>query len=140
MIKLAMCYPAIKERTGLGVLLFSPLTFPYLARHTPAHYQITLYDECVGDKIVPERIDADLVAISAITSDIQRAYEIGDKLRKRGITSVIGGAHVSALPFEALEHFNSVVIGEGENAWKEFLNDFEKGTIKKHMSSILMIH
>ena len=126
MIKLAMVYPSrVKETVG-EELLYSPLALGYLARHTPSNYQVTLYDEYVGADVDPDRLDADLVAVSAITPGIKRAYEIGDRLRKRGIKTIIGGAHVSALPDEALRHFDSVCIGEGEGPWKRFLEDFEK--------------
>jgi len=131
MINLTMCYPSkVKENIGTE-LLFSPLALGYLATHTPAHYEITTYDEYVGESMDPGTIRADLVAISAITPGISRAYEIGDKLRERGIACVIGGAHVSALPEEALKHFDSVVIGEGEGPWRQFLNDFEKGRMQQ---------
>lgn len=108
MIALAMVYPSrVKETTG-EELLYSPLALAYLARHTPSKYQISLYDEYVGADLEPDRVDADLVAVSAITPGISRVYEIGDRLRKRGIKIIIGGAHVSALPDEALQHFDSV--------------------------------
>jgi len=130
MIKLVMCYPSIvKENSGTD-LLFSPLAFAYLARQTPDHYDITLYDEYVGEDINPETIEADIVAVSSLSSAISRAYDIGDKLRKRGIKTVIGGAHVTALPDEALEHFDTVIMGEGERPWKQFLSDYEKNDLK----------
>lgn len=127
MIKLAMVYPSrIKENIS-AELLYSPLTHGYLARHTPDHYQLTLYDEYVGTDIDPDTIDADLVAVSAITPGIRRAYEIGDRLKKRGIKTIIGGAHVTALPEEALQHYDTVCTGEGEGPWMRFLKDFESG-------------
>jgi radical SAM superfamily enzyme YgiQ (UPF0313 family) len=131
MINLAMCY-ASREKENRGTeFLFGPLALGYLARHTPPHYSIQTYDEYVGESMDPRTIKADLVAISAITPGITRAYEIGDALGKRGIASVIGGAHVTALPEEALEHFDSVITGEGEGPWEEFLKDFERGRILK---------
>jgi len=131
MYKLVFCYPSrSKENIGIEVL-YGPLSLAYLARHTPDYYQISLYDEYVGKDLDPETVDADLVAVSSITSGISRAYEIGDILRRRKITCVIGGAHVTALPEEALEHFDSVITGEGENPWKEFLKDFENNRIRK---------
>jgi len=130
MIKLAMVYPSrIKENVS-AELLYSPLTHGYLARHTPDHYRMTLYDEYVGADIDPDTVDADLVAVSAITPGIRRAYEIGDRLRKRGIKAIIGGAHVTALPEEALRHYDTVCIGEGEGPWRQFLKDFESGKTK----------
>jgi radical SAM superfamily enzyme YgiQ (UPF0313 family) len=131
MIKLAMVYPSrVKETTG-EELLYSPLALGYLARHTPDNYRITLYDEYVGTDIDPDTVDADLVAVAAITPGISRAYEIGDRLRRRGIPTIIGGAHVTALPDEALGHFDTVCRGEGEGPWRKFLGDFERGRPEK---------
>lgn len=131
MIKLAVVYPSCTKETHGEELLYSPLALGYLARHTPKHYKISLYDEYVGEDLDPNTVDADLVAFSAITPGIVRSYALADKLRKRGITCVGGGAHVSALPEEALAHYDAVVIGEGERPWQEFLNDFESGASKK---------
>lgn len=131
MIKLVMCYPSrVKENIGTD-FLFSPLALAYLARHTPAHFQIELYDEYVGEDIDPDTVDADIVAVSSLSSGISRAYEIGDKLRARGIKTVIGGAHVTSLPEEALLHFDTVIKGEGEIPWKQFLDDYENGQTKR---------
>ncbi len=131
MYNLIFCYTSkIKENIGTE-LLYGPLSLAYLSRHTPEYYNKILYDEYVGEDLDPETVDADLVAISSLTSGISRAYEIGDILRKRGITCVIGGAHVTALPDEALEHFDAVIMGEGEGPWKDFLKDFENNCIQK---------
>jgi radical SAM superfamily enzyme YgiQ (UPF0313 family) len=130
-MKLAMVYPSRVKETLSAELLYSPLALAYLARHTPGYYQIALFDEYVGCDIDPATVDADLVAISAITPGITRAYEIGDRLKKRGIPTIIGGAHVSALSQEALEHFDHVCIGEGEGPWRRFLKDFETGRTQK---------
>ncbi|MGA2586358.1 MAG: radical SAM protein [Candidatus Aminicenantales bacterium] len=131
MIKLAMVYPSRVKETKGEELLYSPLALGYLARHTPDYYHITLYDEYVGTDLDPDTVDADLVAVSAITPGISRAYEIGDRLRKRGIKTIIGGAHVTALPDEALQHFDTVCQGEGESPWREYLKDYEKGHTKQ---------
>lgn len=125
-----MCYPShVKENVGTE-MLYSPLALSYLARHTPEHYDISLYDEYVGEDLDPDTINADIVAVSSLSSGITRAFEIGDRLRKRGIKTVIGGAHVTSLPEEALEHFDTVILGEGETPWKQFLADYENGGTK----------
>jgi radical SAM superfamily enzyme YgiQ (UPF0313 family) len=131
MTKLAMVYPTLTKETHTASILYSPLAIAYLARHTPAHYKISVCDEYVDDDLNPDTVDADLVAFSPITPGITRAYRLADRLRQRGITCVSGGAHVSALPDEALEHFDAVIIGEGETAWEEFLADFEHDGIKR---------
>ena len=108
MIDLRMVYPSRYNETRGEELLYSPLALAYVARHTPDHYRITLDDEYVGEKVDAARLKADLVAFSPITPGISRAYELADKLRARGITCVAGGAHVTALQDEALQHFDAV--------------------------------
>jgi len=39
--------------------------------------------------------------------------------------------HVTALPDEALLHADSIIVGEAESVWREILDDFIKGSIKK---------
>ncbi len=56
----------------------------------------------------------DLVGISALTSTVKEAYRIGDILKAKGKTVVMGGPHVSARSDEALAHCDYVVRGEGE--------------------------
>lgn len=130
MYKLVFCYPSFDKENEGTEMLYSPLALAYLATHTPDHYQVTLYDEYVGEDLDPHTVDADLAAFSSLSSGINRAYALADVLRKRGITCVIGGAHATAMPEEALQHFDAVIQGEGEGPWKEFLRDFEKGAIK----------
>jgi len=131
MYKIIFYYPASeKENSGIEVL-YSPLSLAYLSTHTPDYYKKELYDEYVGDDLDPIVVNADIVAMSPLTSGIKRAYRVSDILRQRGIICVVGGAHVSAMTEEALVHFDSVIVGEGERPWKEFLNDFENNSIKK---------
>ncbi|MBI3567175.1 MAG: B12-binding domain-containing radical SAM protein [Gemmatimonadetes bacterium] len=130
MTKLAMIYPSRTKETHSEELLYSPLALAYLGRHTPAHYDIALYDEYVGEDVDPATLDADIAAFSPITPGIARAYELADALRARGVYCVAGGAHVTALPDEALQHFDTVVSGEGEGPWQQFLRDFEEGAPK----------
>ncbi|MBN1497192.1 MAG: B12-binding domain-containing radical SAM protein [Spirochaetes bacterium] len=127
MAKIAMVYPS-RENVQMGeIMLYNPLALGYLARHTPDSYKLTLYDEYGGDVFDPDTVDADIVAVAAITPEITRAYHLGDRLKKRGIRTIIGGAHVTALPEEALEHYDCVCVGEGEGPWRNFLKDFERG-------------
>ncbi|GAH52449.1 unnamed protein product, partial [marine sediment metagenome] len=43
----------------------------------------------------------------------------------------MGGMHVSAMPEEALEHSDAVVVGEAEGLWPKLLEDYEEGKLKK---------
>jgi len=69
----------------------------------------------------------DLVGISSISSTAPRAYSLADFYREQGIPVVIGGAHASFLPGEALQHADYVISGEGDEALPELLNTLESG-------------
>ena len=43
---------------------------------------------------------------------------------------IMGGLHVSALPEEAKNHADAVVIGQGEGVWERLLADFEENNLK----------
>ncbi len=60
---------------------------------------------------------ADAVGITAITHTAKRAYRIADAIKERfpGKRVIMGGSHPSALPQEALQHADQVVVGEGES-------------------------
>jgi len=100
-----------------------------LAAVTPPGFKFTFIDEEIEDVIFDE-IDADLVALTGMTVQADRAYEIADEFRKRGITVVMGGIHATVLPDEAALHCDAVAVGEGENTWPEILRDFEQGVLK----------
>lgn len=70
--------------------------------------------------------NSDVACISTITSTAIRAYEIADRLRRLGITVIIGGAHPSFLPDEALEHADYVVRGEGDYTLLELIECLKK--------------
>ena len=105
---------------------FPPLSLAYVAAVTPSNWEIRILDENFDQS---EFEEADLVGITAFTSNITRAYEIARKYRKRNIKVVMGGIHASMLPDEALQYADSVVIGEVEGVWEQLLKDFENNSL-----------
>jgi radical SAM superfamily enzyme YgiQ (UPF0313 family) len=103
-----------------------PMSLSYIAAVTPSDWEVKIADENFGRLEVE---DADLVGISAFTSNINRAYEISRTYRKRGIKVVIGGIHASMLPDEALQYVDAVVIGEAEQIWGKVIEDFENNRL-----------
>lgn len=101
------------------------MSLPVLAALTPPGVDLHLVDEHVEGVDLTEA--ADLVAISAQTASAPRAYEIADAFRARGVPVVMGGMHPSALPEEAGQHADAVVVGEAENQWAQVLTDFAAG-------------
>lgn len=100
-----------------------------VAALTPPDWEIKIIDEKVEKLNL--NAEADLVGITAMTPAVTRAYEIADAFRERGIKVVMGGMHVSKLPEEALQHCDSVVVGEAEDLWPRVIEDFSNGSLKK---------
>jgi len=59
---------------------------------------------------------------------VKECYTLSDRFRAAGVTTVIGGLHVTVVPDEALEHCDIVVAGEGEPVWRNVLSDIESGS------------
>lgn len=81
-----------------------------------------------------ERINAQNITLAGInswTNQAPRAYDIAASLRQRGVPVILGGAHPSVLPDEALRYADSVCIGEVEGVWKDVLADVKNGGLKK---------
>lgn len=75
-------------------------------------------------------VEADLVGISAMTATATWAYAVADELRERGVRVVLGGIHPTALPDEAAEHADAVVVGEAESVWGQVLADAAAGRLE----------
>lgn len=78
----------------------------------------------------PEAVDADVVGFTVLTPQASWVYKTADRLMDAGKKVVLGGIHVSALPEEAGQHADSIVIGEAENIWKQCLDDASAGKMK----------
>lgn len=104
-------------------------TFEALADVTPKEHSIDIIDERL-EKINFED-DYDLIGISAMTNQAPRAYAIADEFIRRGKKVALGGWHPSAMPEEAKQHANAVVMGEGEELWPQLLKDINSGKLKQ---------
>ncbi|MFA5975646.1 MAG: radical SAM protein [Elusimicrobiota bacterium] len=106
-----------------------PLALLTLAALTPADIEVVLTDENIEPIDFDEKVD--LVGITGMTSFIPRAYEIAAEFKKRAIPVVMGGIHASMLPEEAIQHCDSVVIGEAEEIWEHTVRDAQKMNLQK---------
>ena len=116
-----------KEEAFLFRLGF--LNLPYVAAVTPSDVEIRIIDEAYERIDFNERVD--LVGLTAQTPVAPRAYQIAREFKKRGVPVVMGGAHASMLPEEALQHVDAVVIGEAEEVWPTLIEDLKKARLKK---------
>jgi radical SAM superfamily enzyme YgiQ (UPF0313 family) len=129
-VKLELIVPATQEnirRKKKG--LIPPLGLAMVAAVTPPEVEISLTDENVTD--IDFKKEIDLVGITALTVTAPRAYEIADNFRARGVKIILGGAHPSALPDEASQHADAVVIGEAEGIWPNLINDFKANKLQR---------
>src|SRR5690349_22492615 len=121
--------PLYRHRGGVfrKSLRYQPLTLTTLAALVPPELnaELQLIDEGIAD--VPLDLDADLIGLTVITGTAMRAYELADHFRRRGITVVLGGPHVTLIPDDAQPHADAIVVGYAEDTWPQLLRDFSVG-------------
>jgi radical SAM superfamily enzyme YgiQ (UPF0313 family) len=132
-MKVLLVYPTKLDEAGKPIkykkAFLPPLSLAILDALTPPQHQVTVVNDLVEEIDYSE--DYDVVGITAMTSQVERAYQIADKFRSLGKKVVIGGIHATALPGEAKKHADVVVIGEVENLWEQILDDIENNRFKE---------
>lgn len=109
---------------------FSMFTSLSVASCAPDYVETRILDEDVED--IDFNTDADIIGVSFMTFNAPRAYQIGDYFRNEGNKTVFfGGFHPTFMPDEAIQHCNSVCIGEAENNLAKMFEDFRNGSLKK---------
>jgi len=91
-------------------------------------YEVIITDENIEE--IDFDLKVDMVGISAMTSYVNRGYEIADEFRRRGVPVVMGGVHPSFMTDEALGHCDAVVVGEAELVMDKVLDDLENGELR----------
>jgi radical SAM superfamily enzyme YgiQ (UPF0313 family) len=104
-----------------------PVSLGVIAALTPQGWDINIVDENIE---AINDYNFDLVGITTSTMFINRAYELATVFRERSIPVVMGGCHASAMPNEALQYSDAVVVGDAENVWHSLLDDFENNKLK----------
>jgi len=139
-MKILFVYPTINIKI-LNLFRYIPLnltsknyffnksiTFPTLGALTPQQHSIEIVEG--GFKDINFSNNYDLVGITTLTCFVNIAYEIADEFRRRNVKVVLGGWHASALPEEAKQHADSVVIGEAEETWPKLIEDLNTNKLK----------
>jgi radical SAM superfamily enzyme YgiQ (UPF0313 family) len=116
-----------------------PLNLLYLQQLTDnKRFKTCICDENVDDLQPYLTRPYDLAAITCLTSNAPRAYEIAEIFRKRGTPTIMGGIHVSMLPEEAGNYADSIFIGEAEKIWNTVLADLERNELKQRYAGPLV--
>jgi radical SAM superfamily enzyme YgiQ (UPF0313 family) len=125
-VKIELIVPAVEENARIP-----NLALPLLAALSPTDAEISFTDDLLTPIDLEKDLrEVDLVGITVLSKTAPRAYEIADAYRKKGIPVVLGGIHPTALPDEAKEHADSVVLGEAEEVWPDLVEDFRRGDLK----------
>ena len=129
-MRLLLIVPAtLENRRKRRKAICPPLGLAMVAALTPSDVEVALVDENATDLDLDQPVD--LVGISTLTFTAQRAYEIADAFRARGVSVVMGGIHASSMPDEASQHCDAIVIGEAEQSWPQLIADFRAGRLQK---------
>jgi hypothetical protein len=112
-----------------GRLYFVGLAMPLLAAMMPENWEAEIILEIIED--IPMDTDADLIGISTMGHGVIRSIDIAREFKQRGKTVVLGGYMASIMAEEAAKYCDAVVVGDAELVWKELIEDFEKGKLKR---------
>jgi radical SAM superfamily enzyme YgiQ (UPF0313 family) len=130
MKKLVLINP--RNRVSLyGDYLWQPLGLAYVAAATPKHWEVELIDEQCDGTIDYGDVQADLVGLTAFTTQAPRAYRIAQQFRARGIPVVMGGIHASLVQAEAAQYADALFVGECETRWPEVVADVEHARLAR---------
>ena len=120
---------------NVSVLNQMPVNLGYLKTLTPKHWQVDIIDE-TQEPAINDAGDitfggADLVGITSVSYQANRAYQIATACKKRGISVIMGGIHATSHPEEAAKYVDCVVIREAVTLWENIITDFDKGCLQK---------
>lgn len=118
------------------VFRFSMLPSLYVAASMPSYVETQIIDEDIEP--IDFDTDANLIGISFMTYNAPRAYKIADQFREKGKTVIFGGYHPTFMPQEAIQHADSICIGESENNVPDMIEDFIAGRLKPFYKSELV--
>jgi radical SAM superfamily enzyme YgiQ (UPF0313 family) len=126
--QVGMSLPGFADRAN-AIASLPSLSLLTIAALTPDRHEVTYHE--IEDVQAADQLPAcDVAAISTFTARAKDAYALSERYRRQGTTTVIGGLHATALPHEAKQHFDAVVVGEGEIGWPRLVRDLERGRLR----------
>jgi radical SAM superfamily enzyme YgiQ (UPF0313 family) len=108
----------------LGKAPGSPYTLMRLASLVPDEIPVEIWDENLYDLPLDTVREGDLVGITAMTTDIDRAEVIARRAMQAGAGVVVGGVHATLLPEHVQTFAHSTMVGEGYFTWQQLIQDF----------------
>ena len=125
----ADAHPELRKWVPMNEYLGSPsLGIAMVAAVTPPDWQVQFRDDRLAPADGPT--DADVVAFSFFTPAATRAFALAKAFRAQGKIVVAGGIFPTMMPEACAEHFDAVVVGEGEAVWSQVLTDVRDRALK----------
>jgi radical SAM superfamily enzyme YgiQ (UPF0313 family) len=100
-----------------------------LAGLTPPGHEVSIVEEEFESPPTAEHWD--LVGMTTMTANSQRAYRLARRFQECGAKVVLGGVHPSVLPDEASRHADAIVIGEAEGVWPRIVSDVRHNRLQR---------
>jgi hypothetical protein len=110
-----------------------PQIGPMLAGLLPRDVEIEIVNETSQD--LDWTRDYDLLFVSSMHSDLDRARQVSHYWRRRGAKTVIGGSFASSFPQLCEPWFDAVVVGDPEGSVPRLFEDFRANSLRKRYVS-----
>lgn len=116
--------------------MYFPLSLLYLgAVLEKAGHKVQIADLRTAKRIDVKRQvpKADFVGLTSTTGEILDAEKIARQVKRyygEQAVTIVGGAHSSLMPETCINHFDCVVVGEGERAILEIVEEGARGVVQ----------
>jgi len=118
--------PILRKRSAMPIG-----ALPLIAALTPPGYRITIMDENVEPIDFELASKADIVGVTGMSVQRIRMMEVLTELKRRGAFTVAGGPWVTVKEDYFGEMADVIFVGEAEESWPRFLEDWEAGRYQK---------
>ncbi len=126
----AEAHPELRQWVPMNEYLGSPsLGIAAIAAVTPDDIVLEFRDDRLTPADTPT--DADVVAFSFFTPAARRAIELASYFRELGKKTIAGGIFPTMMPELCEQHFDAVVVGEGEPVWAQVLADVRSRSLQR---------
>jgi radical SAM superfamily enzyme YgiQ (UPF0313 family) len=114
--------PLLGKRAAMPVA-----SLPLLAALTPPEHRVTILDENVEPLDFDRIARADIVGLTGMSVQRGRMRDILRELKRREVFAVVGGPWVSVNERYFGDLAQTIVVGEAEDTWPRFLEDWRRG-------------
>jgi radical SAM superfamily enzyme YgiQ (UPF0313 family) len=123
--------PLLRKRANLPTACL-----PLLAALTPDEHRVTIMDENVEPLDFDAVARADIVAVTGMSVQRNRMREVLTELKLRDAFTVVGGPWVTVREDYFGELADVIFVGEAEETWPQFLNDWKLGEYRRRYEQL----